>query len=130
MSSEITAWPTGKWAEGVSGNPGGLLHGTPKVSVSLMRLLRTPVTDEFPVNTRADALASRLFQNAIAGDTKAISEVCDRTEGKPSQALQVTATQLPTAEIVERLVLAFAEAGVGEEQTRRILLQLSAGDDD
>jgi hypothetical protein len=95
-----------------------------------MRLLRTPVTDAFPVNTRADALASRLFQNAIAGDTKAISEVCDRTEGRPSQALQVTATQLPTAEIVERLVLAFAESGIEEEQTRRILLQLSAGDDD
>jgi hypothetical protein len=130
MSSEITAWPTGKWAKGTSGNPGGLPHGTPKVSVALMRLLRTPVTEEFQVVTRADALAMRLYYSAIAGDISAIKETIDRTEGRPSQSLQVAVSQMPTTEIVTRLVDAFSELGLEEETTRRVLLQLAAGDDD
>jgi hypothetical protein len=95
-----------------------------------MRLLRTPVAEEFPIHTRADHLASILFQNAISGDTRAISEVCDRTEGKPMQALQISTEQLPTHVIVEKLVEAFLEVGIEEEMTRKVLLQLSAGDDD
>src|SRR5262249_8196338 len=117
------------WRPGQSGNPGGLPRGTPKVSVALMKLLRTAPEERYEPGNKADLLAMRLFKSAMQGDTMAAREILDRIEGKPTQALQVTAQQLPTAEIVDRLVAAFAECGIEEQQTRRILLQLSAGDE-
>lgn len=119
-----------QWKPGQSGNPGGQPQGTPKVSVALMRLLRTNVQDQFKVETRADAIAARLFKSAMEGDTIATKELLNRTEGAVRQALDISAPRLATSEIESLLLDAFQSAGVDELSARKVLLQLTAGGDE
>lgn len=118
-----------QWVKGQSGNPGGTRRGTPKVSSALHRLLMTKPDESFEQKNKADVLAFQLYDSATKGDTYALREILDRTEGKVAQGLQLSTAELPTTEIVERLVDAFSAAGIDELQTRKVLLLL-AGDDD
>lgn len=114
------------WTKGVSGNPGGLPRGSPRISVSLQKMLRTGPDESYEVKNKADQIALTLYDSALKGDTWATREILDRTEGKVSQTLQLSATQLPTEEIAERLITAFQEAGIEEETARRVVLQLAS----
>lgn len=115
-----------KWQKGVSGNPGGLPKGTPRISTSLMKLLRTAPNEVYEPQNKADTIALALYDSALKGDTWATREILDRCEGKVSQTLQLSATQLSTSEIVEKLVEAFTSAGIDEESARSVVLQLAA----
>lgn len=111
---------------GQSGNPGGLPKGTPRISTSLMKLLRTQPHEVYVPQNKADQIAVSLYDSALKGDTWATREILDRTEGKVSQTLRLSATQLPTEEITKRLVEAFREAGLEETQARAAALHLAA----
>lgn len=115
-----------QWQKGVSGNPGGLPKGTPRISTSLMKLLRTAPNEVYEPQNKADQIALSLYDSALKGDTWATREILDRCEGKVSQTLQLSATQLSTSEIVEKLVEAFTSAGIDEESARSVVLQLAA----
>lgn len=134
MRTEAYAVGFGKppqgWPKGTSGNPGGKPRGAPRVSNGILRILKCAPDEIFKPQNQADVLALRLFESAQQGDTWATREILDRTEGKVSQSLAITAQQLPTSEIVEKLVEAFAQVGVDELQTRKVLLMLAEGTDD
>lgn len=131
LDPEVVAKPRGnpKWQKGVSGNPGGLPRGTPRISTSLMKLLRTAPNEVYEPQNKADTIALSLYDSALKGDTWATREILDRCEGKVSQTLQLSAMQLPTHELAERLVQAFMAAGVDESQARSAVLQLAAEND-
>jgi hypothetical protein len=76
---------------GQSGNPGGLPKGTPKVSVALMKLLRSDPDEVFKPKSRAEQIAFALFQKAVTGDVSVIKELSDRTEGKSPATMNVNA---------------------------------------
>jgi hypothetical protein len=76
---------------GQSGNPGGLPKGTPKVSVALMKLLRSDPGEVFTPKSRAEVIAYALYNRAVTGDVSAIKELSDRTEGKSPATMNVIA---------------------------------------
>ena len=121
--------PPPGWQKGQSGNPGGRKKGVPKISSALERILCTKPDEVYEPKHKSDVLALQLYDSATKGDTYALREILDRVEGKVAQGLQLSTAELPTAEIVERLVDAFSAAGIDEPQTRKVLLLL-AGDDD
>jgi len=88
------------WPKGVSGNPGG----RPKkkaITEELDRLLE----EESPNGdgkTWAVIIAEALLKQAAKGDVRAITELANRIEGKPVQAMAVEGRPLDgLAEIIE-----------------------------
>jgi hypothetical protein len=72
---------------GQSGNPAG----RPKkalLSDALRRQLAITAPG-MPERTQAEAIASALISEAIAGNIAAAREICDRTEGRPMQSIGV-----------------------------------------
>ena len=120
----------GAFKPGQSGNPNGWPKGVPRVSTALAKLLRTPAGDDYLIVNKADEIAQALYSRAQAGDVNAICVILDRTEGRTPQTLNIGAAELPTTELVSRLVEAFGELGIDEPTTQRVLLRLSAGDGD
>jgi hypothetical protein len=76
---------------GQSGNPGGLPKGTPKVSLALMRLLRSDPGEVFTPKSRAEEIAYALYRRAATGDVSAIRELSGRTEGKSPATVNLNA---------------------------------------
>jgi hypothetical protein len=75
------------WPKGASGNPGG----RPKqklISVELERLLQQQAPGENG-KTWAAVIAEALLSQAAKGDVRAISELANRIEGKPLQAVDL-----------------------------------------
>jgi hypothetical protein len=75
------------WPKGVSGNPGGRPKKKP-ITEELERLL----ADEVPNGkgqTWATVIAEALLHEARKGDVRAISELANRIEGKPVQAIDL-----------------------------------------
>jgi len=75
------------WPKGVSGNPGG----RPKkklITDELERLLQQETPDT-PGKTWATSIAESLLRQAVKGDVRAISELANRVEGKPLQAVNL-----------------------------------------
>jgi hypothetical protein len=75
------------WPKGVSGNPGG----RPKqklISAELERLLQQQAPSESG-KTWATVIAESLVRQAAKGDVRAISELANRIEGKPLQAVDL-----------------------------------------
>jgi hypothetical protein len=75
------------WPKGVSGNPGG----RPKqklISAELERLLQQQAPRESG-KTWAVVIAEALLRHAAKGDVRAISELANRVEGKPLQAVNL-----------------------------------------
>ncbi len=72
---------------GQSGNPAG----RPKkalLSDALRRQLAITAPG-MPERTQAEAIAAALISEAIAGNIAAAREICDRTEGRPLQAVEL-----------------------------------------
>lgn len=110
-------------------NKNGWPKNVPRISTALARLLRHPCGEDYPIKNKADEIAQSLYEKAKGGDVAAIGMVFDRIEGKVSQTLRLGPAELPTGELVERLVSAFAECGVDEQAARRVLLSLGSDDD-
>jgi hypothetical protein len=73
--------------KGQSGNPKGRPKGLTTFKVSLQKILDAEIEVDGLMTNGRDALCSILFKKAIGeGDMKAISEIMDRTDGKPLQA--------------------------------------------
>jgi hypothetical protein len=75
------------WPKGVSGNPGG----RPKkklISDELGRLLQEEALDGTG-KTWAAVIAESLLKEAAKGNVRAISELANRVEGKPLQAVEL-----------------------------------------
>jgi hypothetical protein len=91
--------------KGKSGNPGGLPQGTPKVTLALMRLLRSNPDEVFTPKSRAEEIAYALYQKAANGDVSAIRELSDRTEGKSPATVNLNADDktLRYRQLAERL---------------------------
>ena len=75
------------WPKGVSGNPGGRPRKQP-ITEELERLLTQEVPNR-EGQTWATVIAEALLQQASRGDVRAVSELANRVEGKPIQALNV-----------------------------------------
>jgi len=80
----------GRYLPGASGNPGG----RPKGSVSLVAALRRELERRQDSDSPGiEAVAARLVDLAIAGDIRAVREIADRLDGKPTQALDLRASE-------------------------------------
>src|SRR5271166_3074377 len=77
------------WPKGVSGNPGGRPKAKP-LTEELERLLEQEAPNG-KGETWAARIARALVLKASKGDVRAISELANRLEGKPPQAIEVDA---------------------------------------
>jgi hypothetical protein len=103
------------WQKGQSGNP----RGGPK-DKAFADALRLAVNEEHEPNKRKlRAIAEKLVEEALKGESWAIQQVADRLDGKPAQESTVTiddkrdATDWSRAELVAFL----NEARAGSEGT-------------
>lgn len=80
----------GRYLPGTSGNPGG----RPKGSVSLVTSIRRELERRRDLGQPGlEAVAARLVDLALEGDLRAVREIGDRLDGKPTQALDVNASE-------------------------------------
>jgi hypothetical protein len=75
------------WPKGVSGNPGGRPKKKP-ITEELERLLAEKAPHA-KGQTWAARIAEALLHQARKGDVRAVTELANRIEGKPLQALSV-----------------------------------------
>jgi DNA-binding Xre family transcriptional regulator len=83
---------------GQSGNPSGLPRNTPKVAVSLAKLLRLRPEVDYTARNRADEIALELYRIATEGEDDrarlaAIDQICNRLYGRPAQAVEINSDQ-------------------------------------
>lgn len=102
------------WPKGVSGNPGGRPTKKP-ITEELERLLAGEAPNG-KGQTWATVIAEALLHEASKGDVRAISELANRIEGKPLQALDVSGEGL--GGLAERLQRARQRVieGMSEEE--------------
>ena len=112
------------WVKGVSGNPGGRPKTKP-LTEELQRLLEQEAPNS-KGRTWATAIALALVKRASKGDVRAISELGNRVEGRPAQAVELNADL--SSSIVERLQAGRKRvlAGMTEEEIREKITQLEA----
>lgn len=80
----------GRYLPGTSGNPGG----RPKGSVSLVAALRRELERRQDSGQPGiEAVAARLVDLAVGGDLRAAREIADRLDGKPTQAVDLHASE-------------------------------------
>ena len=90
--------------KGKSGNPGGRR----REKLFLDALTIAVKTEVEPNKTKLRAIAEKLADEAVAGESWAIQQVADRLDGKPSQTLDANITDdrdlsdLSGAELIER----------------------------
>lgn len=88
--STVTRDDHGRYVPGTSGNP----SGRPKGSASLVAALRRELERRTDAGSPGlEAVAARLVDLAIAGDIRAVREIADRLDGKPTQSLDVSASE-------------------------------------
>jgi hypothetical protein len=76
-----------RFPKGQTGNP----NGRPKLT-KLTEALREQLAEEMPgapERTVAEAIARALIKEAMKGNVQAAREIADRTEGKPTQKLDL-----------------------------------------
>jgi hypothetical protein len=73
------------WRKGQTGNANGRPPGT--VSRILRKLAQAKREDN---RTRLEYLLDKLYEMAEGGNLQAIMYICDRLEGKPAQAVEVS----------------------------------------
>ncbi len=76
------------WVKGQSGNPAGRPKKKP-ITEAYERLLEEKVPGDPKGRTWAQALAESMMRQALKGKIQAAIEVTDRTEGRPSQAVDM-----------------------------------------
>lgn len=81
----VEAGKATRFQPGQSGNPTGRPRDVISQEMRKLSVERCPrFKDE---RTWARAIAVAIFARAIRGDVRAFSEICDRVEGKPHQAI-------------------------------------------
>lgn len=98
------------WQPGESGNPAGLPPGTVQLRTVLRAKLAEAMSGE-DSRTLAETLVDSTIHAAIAGDSQARRLIWEYLEGRPSQALTLTA--IPPSEDAKRLANL---AGMSDEE--------------
>ena len=112
------------WPKGVSGNPGGRPRKQP-ITEELQRLLLEDAPNHSGEKW-ATVIAEALLQQASKGDVRAISELTNRIEGKPVQALNVSSDAMDgLAERLQRARRRVLE-GMTEEGLQERIQELEA----
>ena len=106
------------WPKGVSGNPGGRPRKK-HITEELERLLAQEAPNR-KGQTWASVIAEALLVQASKGDVRAISELANRVEGKPLQALSVSTDSDSLAERLERARKRVLDRMTEEELDQRI----------
>jgi hypothetical protein len=84
----VEAGKATRFQRGQSGNPTGRPRDVISQEMRKLSVERCPrFKDE---RTWARAIAMAMFARAISGDVRAFSEICDRVEGKPHQAISLS----------------------------------------
>lgn len=90
-----------RFKAGESGNPSG--RPRDQVSIALRKILARPCPQYADGRTWAEAISVTLCNLALRGNVQAASEIADRTEGKPAQAIAVSGSlDLRTPEEIDR----------------------------
>jgi hypothetical protein len=76
------------WPKGQSGNPGGRPKKT-VLSDAMKAQLEMPYPGDKKKRTWAEVIAEKTAKKAIEGNIYAVSELGDRTEGRPRQAVEL-----------------------------------------
>lgn len=79
------------WKQGQSGNP----NGRPRESWAETLRFVGEITDTKTGKSYKELVARKLWEQAIKGDLSAIKAIMDRTDGRPSQSVDVTPKRLP-----------------------------------
>jgi hypothetical protein len=74
---------------GQSGNPGGRPKSA-AMSQALRAALELPPGEKCQPQTEAEAIAESLIRQAKRGSVKAAVLICDRTEGRPRQQIEIS----------------------------------------
>lgn len=106
-----------RFKPGQSGNP----KGRPKGIISLKKLIRQVleekiVTDDGNKVVRGLLIVKAMIEKAESGDVSAFRAICERLEGMPTQAIDVTArpvVQMPELKLIGGKPLTF-EIGSSE----------------
>src|ERR1700686_1067536 len=75
--------------------PGGRPQKTPLTDV-LASMLQSSCADDPEQRTYAEVIAEMLLKRACKGDIRAVREIADRVEGRPSQSLSVVTEECST----------------------------------
>lgn len=123
-----------RFRRGQSGNPNGRPKGSRNVSTALTEMLSAVAPDvvrkaEFVKSfarsrkkaTIADAVAMRIvYEGVVNGQSWALKEICDRTEGKPRQSVKFEIPPEPTpVEVALRVIECLMEECGWSEQMAR-----------
>lgn len=77
----------GRWQKGKSANP----NGRPRKPKALTELLRKMLAAQrADGRTRMEAILDKMLSMAEEGHVDAAKYICDRLEGRPAQALELT----------------------------------------
>jgi len=107
---------------GRSGNP----HGRPKKR-TLSEELRARAEEQYAGRddaTYARTVAEKLFDLAVAGEIAAIKEIFDRLEGRPRQAIELSADEQKRKLIENAIDVLMRETGVERDTAVKDLLDL------
>lgn len=104
-----------RWQPGQSGNPGG----RPKFA-EMSKACRDILSQPMPKDksrTFAMGIARKLADMAIHGNVAAASELADRSEGRPRQALDINERENPLLQLVEAMNRESARIGPPQGMT-------------
>jgi hypothetical protein len=107
---------------GQSGNPAGRPRDT------ITPYLRVRVQQVYPgrdATTYGEMIANELIDLAVAGEIAAIREVCDRLEGKPRQAVDLTSDDKARALVENAIATLMIEAGIDRDEAERQLTAIA-----
>ncbi|MEK6322186.1 MAG: DUF5681 domain-containing protein [Acidobacteriota bacterium] len=79
----------GKFARGISGNPGGMPANSPQITRATIKLAAMKSGECFEPQTKGEEIALAWFDAIIAGDMRALQMFLDRTEGPVTQSLSI-----------------------------------------
>ncbi len=115
-----------RWKPGQSGNPAG----RPK-SITLSEAMRLELAKMLPGDTQertfAEVIAQQLVRAAATGSIFAAKEICDRTEGRPKQAIAMDMNVTDWRELARQNGLNEADV-IGEAQRLIAESGLDSGD--
>jgi len=83
------------WPKGVTGNPGGRPKKSP-LTDALTDMLQSSCLDDPAQRTYAEVIAEMLLKSACRGDIRAVREITDRVEGRPSHSVSVVTEECST----------------------------------
>lgn len=78
---------------------------TDALMISLNRIVDGIVDEDGKPTKRLSMIADKLAEKAAEGDTQAIKEIFDRTEGKAAQALILQGDEDKPIHVIERIIV-------------------------